>query len=186
MNDEFEIDNVETASWEDLFNGEWERKNRPFQYFVNYKIFKGKGILGYGAYHVIFQFPEFLWNRLDDFLRKTKWAYQRAYRGWDDTVVWSVDVWLGEIMPDILNRFKESKGVPNSFFNDPFNNASDEEWRKARMLWDAELDRMIAGFLSGKKISDGDWKDKQEKEELEKRFKSGMESFTKHYFDLWD
>jgi len=187
MSDEFEIEKVEEGSWEDLFNGEWQRKNRPFEYFINYKVFKDKTLFGYFPYHVIFEFPKFIWNRIDDFLREVKWAYQRVYRGWDDRVVWSVDAWLSEIMPDILRKLKEDKyGVPHEFFDDPFSESSEEEWSIAKEKWDNELDKMIVGYMCSKKIIDWDWKNDDDKERLQKTFEEGMKSFTKYYFNLWD
>lgn len=188
MSDDFEIEKVEEGSWEDLFNGEWERKNRPFEYFINYKVFKDKTLFGYFPYHVIFEFPKFIWNRIDGFLREVKWAYQRVYRGWDDRVVWSVDAWLSEIMPDILKKLKEDKqGVPIEFFDDPLKDShTHEEFSVAKEKLDAEIDKMIAGFLSSKKIIDWNWKNKDEKEFLEKTFKEGMDSFIENYFALWD
>lgn len=187
MSDDFDIEKVEKSSWEDLFDGEWERKNKPFKYFVNYKIFNGNAIFGYLPYHVIFEFPKFLWNRIDDGLREIKWAYQRVYRGWDDRAVWSVSGWLSQIMPDILKQLREDKyGIPHEFFDDPFLDSSDEEWAVARLKWDAELGKMIVGFLSSREILDWNWKDEGERESLERAFQEGMDSFVRYYFNLGD
>lgn len=188
MSDDFEIEKVEEGSWKDLFSGEWERKNRPFQYFINYKVFKDKKFFGYFPYHVIFEFPEFLWNRLDDLLKEVKWAYQRVYRGWDDRAVWSVDAWLDDIMPDILVKLKEEKwGTPSDYFPN-VENITEEEERKASELWNKDLDKMIVGFLCSRRLRDLDynWKDKEEEAVIRKLFEEGMGLFVKHYHSLWD
>ena len=84
MSDDFKTDEIEIIDWEDLMNGGYEKRYHPFQYFFNYKLFKGNTIYGYKPYHVIFQLPLFLYNRFSDFLYEVKWAYQRVVRGWDD------------------------------------------------------------------------------------------------------
>lgn len=179
--------------FEDFFNGEYERKNKPFSYFINYKLFNGKTIFGYMPHHVIFEFPKFLCNRISDLFYEVKWAWQRVFRGWDDTAVWSVDHWLDEIMPDILNTLKlEKYGTPNSIFTkdemDEDGNVSEENHKKAHDRWNKELDKMIAGFLASKKLRnlDYNWQDKTEEQAIKNTFDEGMQSFVKHYHSLWD
>lgn len=110
-----------------------------------------------------------------------KYAYQRVFRGWDDRVVWSISTHLNENMPLWLEELKQSKGTP-CFFYSNVENASKEEDELARNKWLFELDKMILGFVSAKKM-ENTW---TENPELEKNFKEGMESFTKYYFNLWD
>jgi len=130
---------------------------------------------------------------LKDIGREIKWAYQRVVRGWDDTAVWSVDQWLDEMMPDILNTLKLDKhGTPNSIFTknemDENGNVSEENHKKAHERWNNELDKMIAGFIASKKLRDLDynWRDKVEEQAVKKVFDEGMQSFVKYYHSLWD
>lgn len=193
MKDDFEVDKVEMVDFEDLFNGEYERRNKPFVYFINYKLFKDKTIFGYMPHHVIFEFPTFLYNRVNNILNEIRWAWQRVFRGWDDRAVWSVDHWLDNMLPDILSILREDKyGVPGIIFKkdeiDEKGHVSEENHKKAKDRWNRELEKMITGFYSSKKLRDLDynWKDEKEKADLEKVFNEGMKSFVKYYHWLWD
>ena len=155
----------------------------------------------------------FIW--LDDFYRSLKYAAQRAFRGWDDTVIWSIDDYLCEMLPVWLCRLKQDKlGVPMEFSVED----DDEELTQARTAWNAVLDEMIAGFEAGGKITRNElpiheqaeemvshYKEdgserfynaldrlggmdriRHETEELGIIFNHGMELFHRHFFDLWD
>lgn len=197
MTEEFDIDEVEEGNWEDLFNGEYEKKNHPFEYFVNYKLFKENTIFGYYPYQIIFRFPYFLWNRISDFIDQIRWAWQRVFRGWDDRVVWSIDYWLDPIMPDILSRYKKvNHGTPMSMF-DEFGlmngktEFSDEEHNMANEKWNFIIDRIIDGFKASQKLKDAYIKTtfedyKKEVKELERERRKGMILFVKYYNDIWD
>ena len=191
MMEKSNTEKIKSFDMKELFNGEWERKNRPFQYFINYKLFKGKTIFGYDPYHVIFMFPSFIYRRFSEFLDKLKWAYQRVVRGWDDRAVWSLDIWMTEKVLEILKVLKGNKhGVPNPMFEGlPYEDEercshSDESYKIAEERWNTELDKMIAGFEAAKKMEE--WESMDEYKELEKVFQEGMASFTKYYFNLWD
>lgn len=122
--------------------------------------------------------------------KEMKWACQRVFRGWDDRVVWSVDWWLNDIMPPILRKLKQDKhGIPIEFFGDisPSEIGDNEEEEKcAEDLWNAEIDKMILGFESAKKICEYEWETTEELEQLNRNVELGMESFKKNYFNLWD
>ena len=159
MSDDFKIDEIEIIDWKDLINGGYEKRYHPFQYFFNYKLFKGNTILGYKPYHVIFQLPSFLYNRLSDFLYEVKWAYQRVVRGWDDRASWSLDYWMTENVLEILKVLKKNKhGSPNPMFDGlPYEDEetysySDESYKIAEERWNIEIDKMIAGFEAAKKM----------------------------------
>jgi len=129
-----------------------------------------------------------------DIIDSTIHALQRVVRGWDDTVVWSVDYWLDDIMPDILLRLmKDKHGTPVKFFEcfgDDKWDYSDAETEVAGMLWEAELWKMIAGFLASKEIEDFDYEGSEDYkikyERLDTIRKIGMSSFVEHYKSLWD
>ena len=191
MSDDFKIDEMEIIDWKDLMNGGYEKRYHPFQYFFNYKLFKGNTILGYKPYHVIFQLPSFLYNRLSDFLYEVKWAYQRVVRGWDDRASWSLDYWMTENVLEILKVLKKNKhGSPNPMFDGlPYEDEetysySDESYKIAEERWNIEIDKMIAGFEAAKKMQE--WENINEYKQLEKTFQEGMASFVKYYFNLWD
>ena len=193
MDDEFDINNVKTVDFEDLFNGKYERKNKPFVYFIDYKIFKGKNIFGYSPFHVIFQPHKFLYNRLENVFDEIRWAYQRVYRGWDDRASWSTDTWLTENAIEILKVLRKNKmGVPDSMFEGlPYEDEerctySDDSYNLAEERWNAEIDKMISGFEAANKIHNSEWKTVEDYKELESIFREGMKPFVEHYFNLWD
>jgi hypothetical protein len=170
---------------------EMESKRNPIARFIDDKIFKEKSWLGfrptYGLTH-----PH---ETISELARRIKWAYQRVYRGWDDRVVWSIDIWLNSIMPSILTALKDSKmGIPFDMF-DGLEVNENGEWSKeqedvAKMKWDMEINRMIVGFLAAQRLLDLEYVNREqflsEKERLTNQFEEGMNSFTKNYFSLWD
>lgn len=122
--------------------------------------------------------------------REIKYAYQRVFRGWDDRVIWSIDTYLNEKLVVWLKVLKEQKhGVPSEFFSERYDyNTTDEDFKVAEGLWNAELDKMILGFESNSKLQDfSRWSEKKEELGLlEKQFQDGMVAFVKHYNSLWD
>jgi len=116
------------------------------------------------------------WVWVEDVIRNLKWAAQRVFRGYDDTVVWSIDWHLCEYMPKWLCTLKENKqGYPADFYE----NGGEEAWNKV-------LDDMIAGFEAGFKILNEPPIDKDEYQALTDRWSSGMELFKEYFFALWD
>ena len=154
------------------------------------KLFGGN-LFGY-APHYSLTHPHVLFM---DLCGHINWAWQRVYRRWDDRAAWSIDYWLNEIMPDIISQLKRNThGTPMSFYegfpHDKNFDYSDEDESKARELWNAELDKMIAGFVASKRMHELEYKTKEqferEYEILESIFKNGMKSFTEYYHSLWD
>ena len=98
------------------------------------------------------------WEFLKDLHRTIKYAWQRIHRGWDETAVWSIDYWLCDIMPDMLQELKETKsGIPIACFDDPYDpHHSDEEQEKASARFDYYLDEMIEGFRAALRIQNHD------------------------------
>jgi hypothetical protein len=147
-----------------------------------------KGLFGYRTSYVLLR-PHKL---IEEIALRIKWAYQRVYRGWDDTAVWSVDIWLSEMMPDILSALLKSKqGTPFMCFDgmEPKNKDrqeySDEQYKMARLKYEMEILTMIAGFQSAQKLI-SDFPQEPERDRLEKIFVAGMNSFHKYFFTLWD
>jgi hypothetical protein len=89
-----------------------------------------------------------------DLWRNIKYAWQRVFRGWDDTVTWSVDYWLNNIMPDILRKLKADKhGIPGEMFPDQMNITKEDDIA-AEIKWNAIMDDMIAGFEAARELSE--------------------------------
>ena len=130
------------------------------------------------------------WEWVSDFYLSLKYAYQRSTRGWDDTVVWSIDYHISYYMPIWLRRLKETKqGIPLACFekDDLFKTSiSPDEERKAEEKWNEILDKMILGFEAAKKIDELDFESKSQHEELMEQFNLGMMLFQEYYFSLWD
>lgn len=135
--------------------------------------------------------PLHLWY---DLTNPLKWAWQRVFRGWDDRVIWSIDGYLSEMMPQWLRRLKEEKaGIPFSCFEGSTTEEIEkEDLAVAEKKWHAILDTMIAGFEAGKKLIDYDFM-YDDIEEFHKQqfvaevtFNRGMDAFKEHYFSLWD
>lgn len=131
---------------------------------------------------------------IEDFVLTIKTIWERALYGWDRTAVWSLDWWICDIMPEILEDLKMNKtGVPGYMFDILRNgdiDTSEKGWEKARKKYDGYLDEMIEGFRAGKRIIEigGDvpydeWKF-QEKDDW-KKFHRAMILFHEHFFSLW-
>jgi hypothetical protein len=117
---------------------------------------------------------------------ETKYAWQRAMRGWDDTVAWDIGLWLCMFMPIWIRRLKEQKhGVPYRLFPDQTRDPTKEELEKAEKKFNQILDDIAAGFEAGYKIMDLGFPE-EEYDELQAQFDHGMELFCEFFFDLWD
>ena len=119
-----------------------------------------------------------------------KWAWQRMCRGWDDRAVWSIDVYLANIIPQMVQQLKEvTHGTPGSMFEaedwDPKANA----WKEGKMeiamaKWDAILDEIAEGFDEYYTLSvEGDGT--MEAWESEK-FKRAFDLLIQYFPNLWD
>lgn len=152
-----------------------------------------------------------------------KWFIQRGRRGWADCDTWSLDWYLDRWMPDALRYLKANKcGIPRETLEGlPTNDENgfcptDEAFSIAEERWNSILDRMIAGFEAGRRMSGGlynselgpdlPWRrpagvsaDAWQKistdrtvaiSKLKKRdqelFNEGMALFVEYYRSLWD
>ena len=105
------------------------------------------------------------WEILFEIKRNLVWAWQRVFRGWDDRVVWSIDFYLFEMMPQWLRQLKEVKhGTPiwcfeaiGAEFDDEVTHSySDKAHDKASAHFDYVIDKMIEGFEAGYKAANSD------------------------------
>lgn len=167
----------------------WKNKRLLLLNWIDDVVFENKNLFGYRPTYILIR-PHMI---IREILHEIKWAYQRVVRGWDDRVVWSVDVWLSDIMPDILVKLKNDKvGVPGKFFsgmehNENYEYTSDQH-ALAKERWNNELDKMIAAFVVVKKLNDleYDYKNKEEEKLLMNIFVNGVDSFRDNFFSLWD
>lgn len=152
---------------------EWEEelKRKTLRNWIN-KKFPHSYAGGYNFYHAITH-P---WLFIQEWKRQIKWAWQRVFRGWDDTAVWSVDSYLAEIIPQLLTALKEKKqGIPISVFDDEPEvleggviGYGEESMKKAEEKWDKILDTIIYGFTEytraeNELVSIEEWKGVREK-----------------------
>ncbi len=80
---------------------------------------------------------------------KLKWAVQRVFRGWDDRVIWNIDMYLARMMPVWLRQLKAQKGFPPLVFH-----GDDVDIEESEKMWNEILDKMIEGFEAAQHIDD--------------------------------
>lgn len=88
--------------------------------------------------------------------RRFKWAWQRVWRGWDDSMVYSLDYWLSETMPQMINELRKHKGYPGMMLTDEIAKLPQDEIDKVCMSkWNSILNDIVSGFEAAQQISDG-------------------------------
>jgi hypothetical protein len=187
------IDTDGTELTETTFE-EWDKewkKEHPVAFWID-TLIKNKGIAGYrGSYAILHP-----WVMLDYAFREVKYAFQRAFRGWDDTVIWSIDYHLAEMIPVWLMELKKYKGgVPQEFIHkeDEYVDehgiwtVSKEGMQKAEAEYDAVLDIIMAGFNAYKDLSDCKFDYGSPKEaEATRIYEEGFDLFRKYFGTFWD
>jgi hypothetical protein len=125
------------------------------------------------------------WIWLREFYWSLKYAWQRAFRGWDDTVIWGIDYYLAEYIPIWLKALKETKrGTPAACFNDDElqgDAITPEAEERAIKHWNEILDKIIAGFEAAYQMEE--WK---HTDDLQAQFDEGFKLFHEYFFSLWD
>jgi hypothetical protein len=121
-----------------------------------------------------------------------RWAWQRVFRGWDDRVIWSIDYYLAEKLPEWLKMLAEKKhGVPMSLFTDEdFDEVKNWEVKEDRLKirqleWLLILKEMIGGFYAYTILTEKISTD-PEYEILKKKFERAFDLFREHFSSLWD
>jgi len=123
-----------------------------------------------------------IWNRLSDYWRETKWGFQRMFRGYDDTAVWSLDSYITDIALPVLKYLRKNgcsignvEGWENMSFDE-----MELEWYKI-------MDKMILAFQI---MKDDDRSceihDVEYYKERQKKIEEGLKLFAKYYQNLWD
>lgn len=103
--------------------------------------------------------------------RRLKFAFQRAYRGYDDTVYWSLCYHLAHHIPTWVRNY---------------------QWMSVRNYYHADVqkhDQMLEdiaqGFEAAIDIMDCQFKSKEEEDQLKKKFNRGMDTLRDNFFRLW-
>ena len=108
--------------------------------------------------------------RLRHIKYELKYAWQRAWRGYDDSMVFNLDYGFVELYREILKDFKENlHGYPGTM--------TEEEWDDVLDEMIGNLDRIYYVLFK----SDNDDADLVEQEK--DRF---FELFKEHFWSLWD
>lgn len=164
------------------------KDNHPVQYWIDHSLFPSGGLFGY-APHVFFMCP---WIMFEYFFGEFKHAWQRVFRGWDDTVIWSIDWYLAKKIPLWIKALKEKgHGIPTEMFDglphDDNYCYSDENEKIAENRWFDILDKIARGFESYHKIQEECLYEKDpEFSELNKNYEIGFDLFKEYFQSLWD
>jgi hypothetical protein len=163
---------------------EQEKENRrriPFYAWLNDKF--PKGYAGYSTYYIVTH-P---WEILRFWKREIKYAWQRAFRGWDDNAVWGIDIYLSVLIPKLVRELKtlELKGLPQAVFEGlPYENEktysySEENEKIASERWNNILEEIAQGFEAYNEASNLD-------DEAIKKFERAFDLFRLHFGSLGD
>jgi len=160
----------------DDWQKEWETAH-PILHKIDL-LFKEKSLCGYRASHTITH-P---WIFLQEGWRQIRWAWQRVFTGYDERVIWSIDLYLAKMLPKWMRKLKREKaGVPMMAFykedlRDPSGNIPDSAVELARMCYDDVLEEIAVGFDT--------YKENKDSENAE--FIKAFELFRTWFGTFWD
>lgn len=121
-------------------------------------------------------------RNIGDAWRSIKWGFQRVFRGYDDTAIWSLDNYLTRIALPVLKHYRANKhGIPliEGMENDPF--------EKQEAEWNRILDVMINAFqIMHDEDTDFKVRSDEDYKERSRQIEEGLAYFAKHYRGLWD
>jgi len=132
------------------------------------------------------------WEIFEYYCGELKCAWQRVFRGWDDTVIWNLDWYLSKMIPIWIKVLKNKKhSIPQEMFDGlPYDNNycySNENEKIAENKWSNILDKIAKGFESYCKIQNkGLCKKEAEFFELNESYEVGFDLFKKYFSNLWD
>jgi len=147
----------------------------------------------FGSYNAFYNLTH-PWKMVEHIGYVIKYAWQRVFRGWDDTAVWDVNSYLNKLIPQLIKRLKEvGHGYPMEMYEGmtPIDEGgweySKEDDKLAVQKWDDILQDIIDGFEAAKEIDEKNlWNKDPEYTELNDKFEKGFNLFRKYYFNLWD
>ena len=166
------------------------KKEHPLRYHINNLIdnilFKDiDNIAGYAPHHGLKP-----WIFIPEIIRQIKWAWQRVFKKYDDTAVWSIDYYIAEqIVKTVSDLRKYGRTIGNCYEDDDFDELGHFkkgifEQRKAD--WHNILEKIVEGFSIYPELSERyDYKT-NEYQELSKKFEEAFDLFRKYYSALWD
>lgn len=189
--DDFDTSKVEEITIEELFE-KWdeEAKKKNLRNLLD-KVFP-HGIADYRAYYALTH-P---WKIVDYCVRQVKYAWQRVFRGWDDTAVWSIDSYLAKQIPELIRKLKKDQhGYPACILPEDYEPGAtrpeeEEEAieKEAIEKWNNILDSIAEGFEAYVKYDGFKWNDgnTKEYEEDKKKFETAFQFLIKYFSSLWD
>lgn len=102
-------------------------------------------------------------------MSRIKFAFQRMFRGYDDTAKWALNDYIADIaIPMLKHLVKNGVGNPVS--------TTDKQWK-------ADLRKMIKGFEAYKKIQ---YSANPNFSKLDKIQTEGLRLFAENFSSLWD
>jgi len=159
------------------------KNEHPIRWWIDENIFLNGSLCGYRASYALthpWVFVREGWNQI-------RWALQRVFKGYDERVIWSVDIYLAEMIPLWMKELKKKKhGTPAKCFNDSElksrDGISDKSMKRAKKEYENILDNIIEGFTVYAKENGDFFYDKRK----EKLFKNAMELFVEYFGTFWD
>jgi len=125
------------------------------------------------------------WVLIKEISYVIKWAFQRMFRGWDDTVVFSLDNYLAKMIPVWIRGIKKYKdGIPMSMFDKDIEmgKETEEDMIKACEKYDKILDDIAEGFEAWTKYDGWFF---EENHDDEAKFHKAMNLFMLHFGTFW-
>src|SRR5687767_4114069 len=91
----------------------WFKKTHPFHYWFDNFTKDWWWPFPY-AHHVIYSSPNMI---ISHYYYEVKYGFQRMFRGWDDKVLWSMDMWLSNVMVEVMPEYiKNHIGTPMTVY----------------------------------------------------------------------
>jgi len=113
---------------------------------------------------------------MNDYKYEVKWAWQRVFRGWDDTACWSIDEHLSILLPKVIRKLRDGC---DSY---PLGLKNLKEWKVI-------LGQMADGFEAYWLMRNATFTNEKsffkQQEILKKKFDKGFQLFVKHFSGLW-
>ena len=147
-----------------------------------------------------------IWQWLEDRPRKTKFFFQRGWRGWADEDVWGFYCYLSKVILEGLEHLQENKhGYPATL------DGMTGKYEYDMDRWDKILNEMIDGFRLVRECAKGDnleigftYHSEEEKDRMNKHMQEKFPNwrlttkeeemtinraftlFSEYFFSLWD
>jgi hypothetical protein len=130
--------------------------------------------------------------RVREFIKPKTWSrmwrffWQRRFRGFDDSELWSLDYTCAKLMAPRLRAFIDTwdcRSAPMSCFDNNSWPYSDQDFEDANVIWRRSLEKMYKAF---KLIVDSDGTTYMLSTEEQAEIEEGLDLFREHFFELWD